>query len=172
MMHTLRRAVSLPSFRTFSSAVKRFDVTPKYSGATVYNKTVYLTGQVPADDCLAPDARVQTRSVLKKIDALLAQAGSSKAALLSATCLLTHFDEDFALMNDEWTKWLPAESAPTRTTIGGVALANSAWRVEITIVAAQEKAKRAGKPLSAEHLAKLRAGRAAWASKKDAAAAT
>lgn len=165
MLSRTTRALGL---RFFSSAVRRIDVTPKYSGATVFNKTVYLTGQVPADDCLAPDPSVQTKSVLKKIDALLAQAGSSKAALLSATCLLTHFDEDFDAMNAVWTKWLPAGSAPTRTTIGGVALANKSWRVEITIVAAQEKekVKRAGKPLTPEHLAKLRAGREAWASKK------
>jgi enamine deaminase RidA (YjgF/YER057c/UK114 family) len=167
-MHSLTRA----SFRAFSSAaIRRIDVNLKYSGAVAHNGTVYLTGQVPGDDCLT-DARVQTKSVLKKIDALLAEAGSSKAALLSATCLLTHLDDDFAALNDEWVKWLPKDCAPTRTTIGGVALANKQWRVEIQVTAALTKAKREGKPLSPERLAKLREGREKWAAANAASKAS
>ena len=151
--------------RRCASTIARFSPTPKYSGATAHNGVIYMTGQVPAPSALA-DARTQTKSVLANIDAVLAQAGSSKHHLISATCLFTHLDTDFAVMNEEWLKWLPAggASAPARTTIGGVALANKAWRVEIQVVAAQAaapKPKRAGKPLSAEHLAKMKAGREA-----------
>ena len=140
------------------STLARFSPTPKYSGAVAHAGTVYLTGQVPSDDCLA-DARTQTVSVLKNIDALLAAAGSSKADLISATCLLTHLEADFPVMNEEWLKWLDGAPAPARTTIGGVALANKNWRVEIAVIAAQPKPKGTGRKLTPEQLAKMKAGR-------------
>jgi enamine deaminase RidA (YjgF/YER057c/UK114 family) len=101
----------------------------------VHNGVVYLTGQVPDDGALA-NARTQVKSVLANIDALLARAGSDKSRVLSATLLLTHIDADFAAVNDEWVRWLPAGCAPARTTLAGVRLADARWRVEIVVVAA------------------------------------
>jgi enamine deaminase RidA (YjgF/YER057c/UK114 family) len=119
------------------SDLRRIDVSPtnRFSGATVYGGVVYLTGQVPAEGHMT-DARSQTLSVLAGIDDLLAKAGTDKSRLLKATCLLTHIEEDFAAMNDEWVKWLPKGAAPARTTLAGVRLADKRWRVEIEVVAA------------------------------------
>jgi len=52
------------------------------SQAVVHGNTVYLAGQVAGDE---PTTKAQTEAVLKKIDALLAAAGTSKSNLLSAT---------------------------------------------------------------------------------------
>ena len=162
-----RRCASASPFARLASTIARFSPTPKYSAAMAHNGVVYMTGQVPAPSALA-DARTQTKSVLANIDALLASAGSSREHILSATLLLTHLESDFATVNEEWLAWLGGAAAPARTTIGGVALADKAWRVEIAVIAAQgAKPKRAGRPLSAEQLAKMKAGReAAKAAKK------
>jgi enamine deaminase RidA (YjgF/YER057c/UK114 family) len=122
---------------TASTSVRRIDVSPtnRFSGATVHNGVVYLTGQVPVEGMM-DNATTQTRSVLANIDSLLAKAGTDKSRIVKATCLLTHIDEDFAAMNAEWVRWLPEGAAPARTTIAGVELADVRWRVEIEIIAA------------------------------------
>lgn len=125
------------SFSVASTAVRRIDVhqSNRFAGATVHNGVVYLTGQVPAEGHM-DSAVTQTKSVLAGIDDLLKKAGTDKSRLLKATCLLTHIDEDFAAMNAEWVKWLPAGAAPARTTIASVRLADPRWRIEIEIIAA------------------------------------
>ncbi len=77
---------------------------------------MFLSGQVPGD---ALDASGQTREVLGKIDALLAEAGSDKDHLLSATIYLKNITEDFAAMNEVWSAWLSPGQAPSRTTSAG-----------------------------------------------------
>ena len=57
----------------------------------VHGKTVYLAGQVADDTSL--DAEGQTRDILRQIDALLAEAGTSKAWLLSVQIFLADMDE-------------------------------------------------------------------------------
>ena len=94
----------------------------------------YLAGQVAADDALL-DCVTQTASVLAQVDALLARCGSDKSRLLSATVYLTSLDH-YAAMNAVWAAWLPAGCAPARATVGGVALANPSWVVEIVVCAA------------------------------------
>src|SRR5207245_4073629 len=64
--------------------VKRHSAGPRMSGAVVHGNTVYLAGQV-ADGA---NVKAQTEAVLKKIDDLLAAAGSSKANLLSTVIYL------------------------------------------------------------------------------------
>ena len=124
---------SVPS--SSSGQIVRLRSTARYSEAVVYGGLVYLSGQVP--DC-PPGSSVaaQVSSVLSQIDEVLAAAGSSKERLLSATIHLRSLEAGYAALNDAWEKWLPAGTAPARTTVGGVTLANPAWDVEITIVAA------------------------------------
>ncbi len=116
------------------AAITRLDPSPRYSEAVVHNGTVYLAGQVPADDCLGTPAS-QMASILAQIDALLARAGSSKAHLLSATVYIKSFDV-FADVNAAWTAWLPEGCAPARATVGNVTLAKEAWLIEISVIAA------------------------------------
>ena len=119
------------------AAPARLDTAPsgRYSEAVIANGTVYLAGQVPAD--ADADAPAQVASVLAQIDALLARAGSSKRSILAASVLLRDIaDKDH--LNAAWEAWMPPGCAPARTTAGGAALVDARWRVEITVVAAQE----------------------------------
>jgi enamine deaminase RidA (YjgF/YER057c/UK114 family) len=111
-------------------SVKRLNSGPRMSGAVVHNSTVYLAGQV-AD---GPTVKAQTEAVLKKIDDLLAAAGSSKANLLSTTIYLADirtFDE----MNAVWDSWVSPGNTPARATVEA-RLANPKYLVEIMVAAA------------------------------------
>ena len=84
-----------------------------------------------------PDADVQdqTRSTLAKIDELLAEAGSSREHILSATIYLRDIANHFALMNEVWNAWVPEGHAPARACVQAH-MARAALLVEISIVAA------------------------------------
>jgi enamine deaminase RidA (YjgF/YER057c/UK114 family) len=112
--------------------ITRIHTSARASHIVINNGVVYLSGQV-ADD---PDADVQeqTRSTLAKIDALLAEAGSSNEHLLSATIYLRDIDNDFALMNEIWNAWVPEGHAPARACVEAH-MARSKLLVEICIVA-------------------------------------
>lgn len=113
--------------------IQRFDVGPRLCDMVVHNQTIYLAGQV-ADD---PKQGIeeQTRQVLSHIDRLLAQAGSEKAHILSATIYLGSMG-DYAAMNRVWDTWVPQGHTPARATVEA-RLANPDYRVEIQIIAAQ-----------------------------------
>lgn len=111
----------------------RIHSNPRLSAAVTYGELVFLSGQVPGD---ATDAAGQTREVLEKIDALLAEAGSAKDHLLSATIYLKDIEADFAAMNEVWSAWLSPGQAPSRTTLQAQ-LARPQVLVEITVIAAR-----------------------------------
>ena len=94
--------------------------------------TVYLAGQVAENS--EGDITSQTRQVLAQIDRLLAEVGSDKSKLLSATIFLPNL-ADFAAMNAVWEPWLAPGCAPARATVQA-ALAGPAYRVEIQAIAA------------------------------------
>jgi enamine deaminase RidA (YjgF/YER057c/UK114 family) len=114
-------------------SIQRISVTPRLAGAVVHNGLAWLSGQVPDDR--SQDCAGQTRQVLAKIDALLAQAGSDKSKLLSAQIWLKDIDADFAAMNEVWAAWLPEGAAPARATIKAD-LASADVLVEIMLTAA------------------------------------
>jgi enamine deaminase RidA (YjgF/YER057c/UK114 family) len=116
-------------------SIERIENGPRMSQAVIHNKTVYLAGQV-ADDGTGPSLALQTASVLKAIDALLAQASSDKSHLLSVTIYLTDMG-DFAEMNSVWDKWVDPKATPARATVVSTALAGSEYKIEISVVAAQ-----------------------------------
>ena len=64
----------------------------------------------------------------------LAKVGSDKSQLISVTIYITDFANVGAL-NDVWSAWLPADSAPSRACLK-VELANPAYLVEMAFVAA------------------------------------
>jgi len=92
----------------------------------------WLAGQV-ADDPKA-DITDQTRQVLAQIDRLLAEAGSDKTKIVSATIFLPSMS-DFAALNAVWEGWVPAGQTPARATVEAK-LANPDYKVEIQVVAA------------------------------------
>jgi enamine deaminase RidA (YjgF/YER057c/UK114 family) len=112
--------------------IDRYDVGARMSEMAVHAGTVYLAGQVAADDTL--DAAGQTRQVLAAIDALLARAGSDKTRILRAQVYLADI-ADFAAMNSAWDAWVTPGHTPPRATVQA-ALARPGWKVEIVVTAA------------------------------------
>ena len=113
-------------------AITRHQVGPRLSQAVVHGNTVYLAGIV-ADGA---DTKEQTKNVLGKIDGLLAQAGSSKAKLLSTVIYITDM-RNFADMNSVWDAWVDPQNTPARATVQAN-LANTKYFVEIMCIAARD----------------------------------
>lgn len=93
---------------------------------------VFLCGQTAGGTDIA-DIGGQTREVLSRIDSLLAEAGSSRVHILTATVYLRTIG-DFDAMNAEWESWIPEGAAPARTTVEAK-LASADLLVEITVTA-------------------------------------
>ena len=114
-------------------SIQRFHIGKRLSEMVVHGDTVYLAGQV-ADDPKA-DIGGQARQVLAQIDKLLAEAGSDKTKILSATIYLPDMG-DFAELNKAWEAWVPAGQCPARATVEA-SLAAADYKVEIQIIAAK-----------------------------------
>jgi enamine deaminase RidA (YjgF/YER057c/UK114 family) len=112
--------------------IERLAEEERLSGAVVHAATVYLAGQIADDTSL--DAERQTADILRQIDALLDQAGTSKRYLLSVQIFLADM-ADFPAVNRAWDAWLDRSHKPARATVQAE-LADPAWRVEITGIAA------------------------------------
>ncbi len=111
--------------------IRRLAEEPRLSGAVVAGGMVWLAGQVADDATL--DAEGQTADILRQVDALLAEAGTDKRALVSITVVLADI-RDAPAMNRAWDAWLDPAHKPARMTIEAP-LVDPAWRVEITGVA-------------------------------------
>jgi len=111
--------------------ITRLAPEQRLSGAVIAGGLIWLAGQVADDASL--DAEGQTTDILKQIDALLAEAGTDKRALLSVTVILADI-RDAPAMNRAWDRWLDPAHKPARMTIEA-ALVDPNWRVEITGVA-------------------------------------
>ncbi|MBP8296918.1 MAG: RidA family protein [Burkholderiales bacterium] len=114
-------------------SIQRFHVGKRLSEMVIHGNTIYLAGQV-ADDPKA-DAGSQVRQVLAQIDKLLAEAGSDKTKILSATIFLPSM-ADFPALNAAWEAWVPAGQCPARATVEAK-LAAPDYKVEIQIIAAK-----------------------------------
>jgi len=110
--------------------ILHYETNARMSQAVVYDHTIYLAGQVNKD---APDVTGQTAAILKQIDTLLAQTGSSKERVLSATIYLADI-KTFADMNKAWDAWVVPGACPARTTLEAKLVAPE-YLVEITVVA-------------------------------------
>ena len=113
--------------------IQRMETNQRMSQVVIHGNTVYLAGQVAFD---APGESVteQTKDVLARIDKLLAQAGTDKSKLLSATIWLSDigtFDE----MNALWDAWVSPGNQPARACVESK-LAAPQFNVEIGIIAA------------------------------------
>ncbi len=113
-------------------AIKRISPGKRLSGAVVHGETVYIAGQVASDP--STGVKGQTEQILKKIDDLLATAGTDKSKLLSATVWLANmgtYDE----MNAAWDAWVDPNNTPARATVES-RLAQPKYLVEIACIAA------------------------------------
>jgi len=111
--------------------LQRIQSDARMSQAVVHNGVVYLAGQVgePGDDVVT-----QTRTALAEIDALLAEAGTDKSKILTATIWLADI-ADFDKMNSVWDAWVDQANPPARAT-GESRLAAPEYLVEVIVTAA------------------------------------
>jgi enamine deaminase RidA (YjgF/YER057c/UK114 family) len=118
--------------REIIMSITRYGTNDRMSQAVVHGDTVYLSGQV-ADDT-SQGVAGQTAQILAKIDARLAEAGSDKSKLLTASLWITdmrYFNE----MNKVWDAWISTGNAPCRACVEST-LAAPQYQVEIMVIAA------------------------------------
>ncbi len=110
--------------------IERLHTSQRMSKIVKHNGTVYLCGQVGIAGDSVSD---QTRECLRRIEKLLAEAGSSSSQILQAIVWLADMN-DFAEMNAVWDEWIPQGEAPARAC-GEAQLARDSLKVEIIITA-------------------------------------
>ena len=85
---------------------------PTYSQAVKAAGLVFVSGTAPTDAStgaiVGATIQEQTRQCLVNIQAILEAAGSSLEKMVSATVILAD-EEDFAGMNEEWSRWFPSD---------------------------------------------------------------
>lgn len=114
-------------------SIERKHTGTRMSQVVVHGDTVYLAGQVAVDAAGKPAAD-QMRNILDRIEGLLAEAGTDKTKLLSATIWLADI-RDFDAINQIWDAWVPEGHAPARACVEAK-LAFTKYTVEVGIVAA------------------------------------
>ena len=115
------------------SEITRKHVGPRMSQSVEYNGVVYLAGQVGDDQ--AADVATQTRQILAKIDARLAECGTDKTRLLWAQLWVTDM-RNFDAMNEVWDAWIDPANPPARAGLCSALVAPD-WKVEIMVMAAK-----------------------------------
>lgn len=108
-----------------------------YSQAVKAAGLVFVSGTAPIDPETGAIKGVtiqeQTRQCLANIVAILEEAGSSLAQIVSATVMLAD-EDDFAGMNEEWVRWFSADP-PARQ---GAKLPVKIPRLKVSIAAIAE----------------------------------
>lgn len=118
-----------------SENITRMETAKRMSKIVKHNGVAYLCGQVGnVEKGQDVSAAQQTADILEKVDALLAQAGSSKDRILQAIIWVSDM-QYFAEMNEVWDAWVPEGHAPARAC-GEAKLARPELLVEIIITAA------------------------------------
>ncbi len=116
------------------SNIERQETSVRMSKIVTYGNVIYLCGQVADNtkETIGP----QTENMLAKVDALLAQAGSDREHMLSATLYIRDM-KDFVEMNGVWDKWVPEGCAPARACVEA-RMARPELLVEISVIAAKK----------------------------------
>ncbi|MCI5048934.1 MAG: RidA family protein [Rickettsiales bacterium] len=112
--------------------ITRYQSGPKLSRAVVHNGIIYLCGQVAKD--YEADLKEQTRTMLERVDEHLAEAGTDRNRMLSATIYIKDITQ-VAQMNEVWGEWLGDGPRPARTCVQAE-MAKPNILVEITVTAA------------------------------------
>ena len=109
-----------------------------YSQGIIANGFIFTAGQIALDpasmEVVAGDVKAQTEQVMKNLQAVLTQAGSSLQQVVKTTVFLATMDE-FAAMNEVYAKWF-GDHRPARSTVAAAGLPRNV-RVEIEVVALQ-----------------------------------
>jgi enamine deaminase RidA (YjgF/YER057c/UK114 family) len=114
-------------------SIERHEISGHLSKAVEHNGTVYVAGTTAENKSVG--MKQQTEEVLKKIDGLLAKAGTHKSKLLSATVYISDMAQKPA-MNEAWLAWIDRKNPPTRACVA-VELGSKDTLVEIVVTAAK-----------------------------------
>ncbi len=113
--------------------IERSVRTPIMNRVVAANGFVFLGGTTADDKSLG--MKDQTKQILGKIDGLLAQGGTDKTKLVTATIYMADLSQK-AEMNEAWTAWLAPDELPARVTVG-VAELGKGTLLEIVVTASQ-----------------------------------
>ncbi len=107
-----------------------------YSQAIRANGLIFVSGQTPIDpstqQLISGTLGEQTERVLRNIEAILQQAGSSMAKIVRCGVFLKDMN-DFAAMNEVYAKFFPSDP-PARSTVQAARLPKDC-QVEIDAIA-------------------------------------
>jgi len=128
--------MSDPEFHLLAAAP---DPVAPFSHAVEADGWVQLTGQMPTDPDDAtkplPDGiEAQAKRVMDNLVLVLGELGLGLEHVTSARVFLTHFDRDYAGLNEAYASYFPAGRLPARTCVGVTGLARGAL-VEIDMIA-------------------------------------
>lgn len=104
----------------------------RFSAISIHNGQVHLAGQV--SQLKDGDITEQSRDVFAKVDALLAEAGTSRENLISVQIWLADM-ADYAGMNAVWDEWVASVTPPTRVCVEA-RMAQPHYRIEVLALAA------------------------------------
>ena len=124
----------LTARRCMSTITRMRTTDPRMSSIVIHNGLVHMAGQT---DGTNEDVAAQTKVCLEKIDDILAEAGSSKSSLISASIWLKHIEKDFKTFNSVWNEWVDPENKPVRFCVEAN-LARPVLLVEVQVTAAVE----------------------------------
>jgi len=110
--------------------ITRLEKGPRMAQAVIHNGVIYLAGQVGRGISVTE----QTVDMLAAVDRWLAEAGSSKSNILSATVWMANMG-DVAEMNAVWDAWIDPENPPARACVEGRMIAPN-YLVEVMVTAA------------------------------------
>jgi len=111
--------------------IKRSEPDNRMIQTVVYGYMIYLAGQIGT----GADVTAQTKDMLAEVDRLLADAGSSKSQILSATIWLADI-ATISEMNAVWDAWIDPANPPARACVEA-RLATPEFLVEVMITAAK-----------------------------------
>ena len=87
------------------------------SQVLVHQDAVYLAGRFADAAPVENDLGIQAGNTLAAIEQVLAEAGSDKTRLLSATIYLKNIHADLEEMDRIWSQWLPEGVTPVRAAL-------------------------------------------------------
>ena len=100
----------------------------------MHGDRVILAGQVAADADASMSIQDQAKVIMSQIDALLAEAGTSKSNILFAQVWLADM-ADFAGFNEIWDVWIDPKNPPARACVQST-MVKSEWKAEVQVTAA------------------------------------
>ncbi len=126
----------LPTFHMIDAAPQP---VATFSHASEIDGWVFLTGQMPTwpgepERALPEGIQAQTRRVMDNLAIVLEGVGLGLENVVQARVYITHFERDYAAMNQTYQSYFEEGRLPARTCVGVTALAVGAL-VEIDVIA-------------------------------------